>query len=179
MKWYFQVVHHDLWDFDLPAPPTLMDVTVKGKKIPILAQTAKTGYLYILNRVTGKPVFGIDEKPVLASKVPGEQSSPTQPVPVKPPPLARVSYGPEDIVSPDDTNAEHSKFCHELQAQSGGFYNSGPFTPYVYRGAWREAVFDHYFSGRHRRRGLGRRGSRCRIGIFVREFERRSQHRMD
>ena len=68
MKWYFQVVHHDLWDFDLPAPPTLMDVTVKGKKIPILAQTAKTGYLYILDRVTGKPVFGIDEKPVLPSK---------------------------------------------------------------------------------------------------------------
>ncbi len=135
MKWYFQVVHHDLWDFDLPAPPTLMDVTVNGKKIPILAQTAKTGYLYILNRVTGKPVFGIDEKPVLASKVPGEQSSPTQPVPVKPPPLSRVSYGPEDIVGPNDTNADHSKFCHELQARSGGFYNGGPFTPYVYREA--------------------------------------------
>jgi glucose dehydrogenase len=135
MKWYYQVVHHDLWDFDLPGPPTLLDVVVKGKKIPILAQTAKTGYMYILDRVTGKPVFGIDEKPVRASQVPGEQSSPTQPVPVKPLPLARMNYGSEDIVSPSDTTAEHAKFCAELQARSGGFYNEGPFTPYVYREA--------------------------------------------
>jgi len=135
MKWHFQVVHHDLWDFDLPAPPTLMDVTVKGKKIPILVQTAKTGYLYILDRVTGKPVFGVDEKPVLPSKVPGEHSSPTQPVPVKPPPVSRMGYGPEDLVTADDTTAEHAKFCLELQARSGGFYNEGPFTPYVFREA--------------------------------------------
>jgi len=133
MKWYFQVVHHDLWDFDLPAPPTLLDVTVKGKKIPVLAQTAKTGYLYILDRVSGKPVFGIDEKPVLASKAPGEQSSPTQPVPVKPPPLSRMSYGPEDMVTAGDTNEEHATFCRGLEARSGGFYKEGPFTPYLYR----------------------------------------------
>jgi glucose dehydrogenase len=135
MKWYFQVVHHDIWDFDLPAPPTLMDVTVKGKTIPILAQTAKTGYLYILDRVTGKPVFGINETPVLASSVPGEQSSPTQPVPVKPPALSRMSYGPEELVTARDTTAEHAKFCFDLQDRSGGFDNQGPFTPYVYRAA--------------------------------------------
>ncbi len=133
MKWYFQVVHHDLWDFDLPAPPTLMDVTVNGKNIPILAQTAKTGYLYVLDRVTGKPVFGIEEKPVTPSKAPGERSSPTQPIPLKPPPLSRMSYGPEEMVTAEDTNAEHAKFCFDLQARSGGFYNDGPFTPYVYR----------------------------------------------
>jgi quinoprotein glucose dehydrogenase len=133
MKWHFQVVHHDLWDFDLPAPPILMDVSVKGKTIPILAQTAKTGYLYILDRVTGKPVFGIEEKPVPASNVPDERSSLTQPIPVKPPPLSRMSYGPADIVAPGDTNAEHAKFCAELQARSGGFENEGAFTPYVYR----------------------------------------------
>jgi quinoprotein glucose dehydrogenase len=132
-KWHFQVVHHDLWDFDLPAPPGLMDVTVNGRKTPILAQTAKTGYMYILNRVTGKPVFGIDEKPVLPSQVPGEQSSPTQPVPVKPLPLARVSFGPEEIVSAADTSEEHAKFCRDLYQRSGDFYNEGPFTPYVYR----------------------------------------------
>lgn len=135
MKWYFQAVHHDTWDFDLPAPPTLMDVTVKGKTTPILAQTAKTGYLYILDRVTGKPVFGINESPVLASSVPGEQSAPTQPVPVKPLPLSRMSYVPEDLVTAQDTNAEHAKFCSDLQARSGGFDNQGPFTPYVYRAA--------------------------------------------
>jgi quinoprotein glucose dehydrogenase len=147
MKWYFQVVHHDLWDFDLPAPPTLLDVTVNGETVPLLAQTAKTGYMYILNRVTGKPVFGIDEKPVRPSKVPGEQSSPTEPVPVKPPPLARNDYGPEDIVSASDTNAEHAKFCRDLAERSGGFYNEGPFTPYVYREAGAKPYSSIIFPG--------------------------------
>src|SRR6185369_2113846 len=62
MKWHFQAVHHDLWDYDLPPGPTLLDVKVNGKDIPVLAQTGKVGYMYILNRVTGEPVFGIDEK---------------------------------------------------------------------------------------------------------------------
>ena len=57
MKWYFQAVHHDVWDFDLPPAPGLIDVTINGKKVPILAQTGKVGYMYILNRVTGEPVF--------------------------------------------------------------------------------------------------------------------------
>ena len=70
MKWYFQAVHHDIWDFDLPPAPGLIDVTVNGKKIPILAQTGKVGYMYILNRLTGEPVFGVKEKPV-----PAEQGS--------------------------------------------------------------------------------------------------------
>ena len=61
MKWYYQVVHHDIFDYDLPPAPLLMDVTVKGKKVPILAQTTKSGYMYILDRVTGKPVFGVEE----------------------------------------------------------------------------------------------------------------------
>ena len=134
-KWYFQVVHHDLWDYDLPPAPALIDITVKGKRIPALAQATKSGYLYILNRVTGEPVFGVEEKPVTPSMVPGEQSSPTQPIPVKPPPIARVSYKPEDIVTAADTNAEHAKFCRELAERSGGLYNVGPFTPYVYREA--------------------------------------------
>ena len=81
MKWYFQAVHHDVWDFDLPPAPGLIDVTINGKKVPILAQTGKVGYMYILNRVTGEPVFGIKETPVPKSQVPGEQLSPTQPIP--------------------------------------------------------------------------------------------------
>lgn len=135
MKWYFQTVHHDLWDYDLPPVPVLLDVTIKGKKVPILAQTGKSGYMYILNRVTGEPVFGVKETPVPASTVPGEQSSPTQPIPVKPPPIARVSYKPEDIVTAADTTEEHAKFCRDLVERSGGFYNAGPFTPYVYKEA--------------------------------------------
>ena len=135
LKWHFQVVHHDLWDYDLPPAPALLDVIVKGKKVPVLAQATKSGYLYILDRVTGKPVFGVEEKPATPSSVPGERSSPTQPIPVKPPPIARNSYQPGDIVTAADTNEEHAKFCRELAERSGGLYNVGPFTPYVYREA--------------------------------------------
>jgi quinoprotein glucose dehydrogenase len=134
LKWYFQVVHHDLWDYDLPPPATLIDITVKGQKIAALAQATKSGYLYILDRTTGKPVFGVTETPVPASTVPGEKSSPTQPIPVKPPALARTSYKAEDIVTAADTNEEHAKFCQSIVDRSGGpLYNEGPFTPYLYR----------------------------------------------
>ena len=133
MKWYFQAVHHDLWDFDLPPAPPLLDVTVKGRKIPILAQTGKVGYMYILNRLTGEPVFGIEEKPVAKSKVPGEWTSATQPIPVKPPPFGRMSFKPEDLVTAEDTTEEHAKYCRELVERSGGAHNDGPFTPWVYR----------------------------------------------
>ena len=131
--WHYQTVHHDLWDYDLPSSPTLLDVNVDGEIVPVLAQTAKTGYMYILNRVTGESVFGIEEVPMPPTSVPEDQASLTQPVPVKPPPLARVSYSSEDLVTAEDTNAEHAAFCAELVERSGGFYNVGPFTPYVFR----------------------------------------------
>jgi quinoprotein glucose dehydrogenase len=84
-KWHFQVVHHDLWDQDLPPAPGLVDVIKDGKKIPALAQVGKSGWMFILDRVTGKPVFGVEERPVPQSDVPGEQTSLTQPFPLKPP----------------------------------------------------------------------------------------------
>lgn len=133
MKWHFQVTHHDLWDYDLPSPAVLIDITVKGEKIPALIAVPKHAHMYILNRVTGKPVFGVEERPVPVSDVPGEVSSLTQPFPLKPPVLARDSYKPEDIVTAADTNEEHAKFCRDLVERSGGFYNAGPFTPYLYR----------------------------------------------
>jgi glucose dehydrogenase len=133
LKWYFQVVHHDQWDFDLSPPPVLLDVTVKGKKVPVLTQTGKVGYMYILNRVTGEPVFGIEEKPVPISKVPGEHSSSTQPIPVKPPPFGRMAFKMDDLVTAADTNEEHAKACRDLVEKSGPLYNEGPFTPWVYR----------------------------------------------
>ena len=133
MKWYFQAVHHDLWDFDLPPGPGLIDVTVKGQKVPILAQTGKVGYMYILNRVTGESVFGIKETPVPQSTVPGEWTSATQPIPVKPPPFGRMSFKMEDLVTAADTTEEHAKACRALVEKSGGVYNAGPFTPWVYR----------------------------------------------
>jgi quinoprotein glucose dehydrogenase len=132
-KWHFQTVHHDLWDYDLPAPPGLLDVTIGEATVPVLAQVTKQGYMFILNRVTGEPVFGVEERAVPQSDVPGERSSPTQPIPVKPAPLARVSYDDADLVTAADTNEQHAQFCRELRDRSGGFVNEGPFTPYVYR----------------------------------------------
>ena len=87
--------------------------------------------MFILDRVTGKPVFGVEERPVPKGSVPGEWYSPTQPFPLKPPPLARVSFKPEDIVTADDTTPEHAKACRELYEKNGGFYNEGPFSPWL------------------------------------------------
>ena len=91
-KWHFQTIHHDLWDSDLPPAPSLIDIVKDGKKIPALAQIGKTGWMFILDRINGKPVFGVEERPVPKGDVPGEWYSPTQPFPLKPPPLARVSF---------------------------------------------------------------------------------------
>lgn len=131
IKWYFQTVHHELWDYDLPPGPTLIDIVQDGKRIPALAQTGKSGYMFILNRVTGKPVFGVEERPVPKGDVPGEWYSPTQPFPLKPPPLARVEFKPEDLVTAEDTTPEHAKACRDL-VEKYGIFNNGPFTPWPF-----------------------------------------------
>ena len=131
LKWYFQTIHHDLWDSDLPAPPTLVDITVNGKRIPALAETGKTALMYILNRDTGKPVFGVKETPVAKGDVPGEWYSPTQPIPVKPVPLSRKTWDLSDVVTPEDTNALHAAACRKfLQDYGGNLFNAGAFTPF-------------------------------------------------
>jgi quinoprotein glucose dehydrogenase len=89
--------------------------------------------VFILDRVTGKPIFGVEERAVPKSDVPGEESWPTQPFPLKPPPLARTTFKPDDIVTADDTTPEHAKACRDLFDASGGLYNAGPYTPFVYR----------------------------------------------
>ncbi len=132
-KWHFQTIHHDLWDADPPAPPGLFDIVQNGRTIPALGVTTKSGYLYILNRETGRPIFGVEERAVPKSDVPTELTFPTQPFPVKPPPLARTTYKAEDLVTAADTNAEHVKACQDLVEQSGGVSNAGPFTPWQYR----------------------------------------------
>jgi len=134
-KWHFQAVHHDIWDSDLPPAPGLVDIVKDGKKIPALAEVGKTGWMFILDRVTGKPVFGVEERPVPKGDVPGEWYSPTQPFPVKPPPLARVAFSKEDIVTAQDTTPEHAKACLELYEKEHGLYNDGPFTPWPYHEA--------------------------------------------
>jgi glucose dehydrogenase len=131
-RWHFQTIHHDLWDADPPAPPGLFDIVQNGRTVPALALTTKSGYMYILNRETGRPVFGVEERPVARSDVPGELAFPTQPVPVKPPPLARVGFKLEDLVTAADTTPEHAAACRDL-VEKNGVYNAGPFTPWAYR----------------------------------------------
>src|SRR5262249_26934368 len=132
IEWHFQAIHHDIWDWDLPPAPGLVDIMQNGKSLPVLAQVTKSGWMFILDRVTGKPVFGVQERPVPKSDVPGEESWPTQPFPLKPPPLARNRFQPEDIVTAADTTAEHAAACRDLAERSGGLYNAGPYTPYLY-----------------------------------------------
>lgn len=96
--WYYQVLHHDLWDYDLLTPPNLITVKKGNKTIDAVAQITKQGFIFVLDRQTGKPLFPVEEKPVAISKMPGEQSWPTQPFPSKPLPLCRQQFD-ESIIT--------------------------------------------------------------------------------
>ena len=131
--WHFQTVHHDLWDSDLPPGAGLVDIKKDGKTIPALAAIGKPALMFILDRANGKPVFGVEERPVPKGDVPGEWYSPTQPFPLKPPQLARHSFNKDtDMVTAEDTTPEHAKACQELWDRAGGFYNAGPYTPFLF-----------------------------------------------
>jgi glucose dehydrogenase len=127
LAWYFQVVHHDLFDYDLESAPLLIDVNKGGVKIPAVAVLGKNGLLFILDRRDGKPVFGVEERPVPASKAPGEEAWPTQPFPVKPPPLGRNSFKPDEIAT---VTPEQKKVCEDLFATEGGMESGGPYTSF-------------------------------------------------
>jgi glucose dehydrogenase len=96
--WHFQTVHHDLWDYDLPAAPVLGDITVSGKRIKAVAQVTKEGFVFVFDRMTGQPVWPIEERPVPASSTPGERTSPTQPFPTKPAPFERQGVSVDDLI---------------------------------------------------------------------------------
>jgi len=146
LVWYFQMVHHDIWDYDMPAQPVLIDVKRDGRAIPAVAQITKMGFLFVFDRVTGKPLFPIEERPVPGSEVPGEESWPTQPFPLKPPPLVRQKFTESDMELLDPGNG----FCAEMfrRLQRGSI-----FTPYGLKqtlvvpgtlggGNWSGASFD-------------------------------------
>jgi quinoprotein glucose dehydrogenase len=97
--WHYQFVHHDIWDRDLNAPPTLVTIKRDGKVIDAVAQTTKTGHVFVFDRVSGKPVFPIEEKPYPKSPIPGEVTSPTQPLPLAPPPFARQRMTEQDVTN--------------------------------------------------------------------------------
>lgn len=124
-RWHFQTTHHELWDWDLPCAPILMDLVVNGRTIQALAQLSKQGFTYVLDRTNGRPVWPVEERPVPKGDVPGEWYSPTQPFPTKPPPFDRQGLGIDDLID----------FTPELRAEAikhVSNYRMGPmFTPPV------------------------------------------------
>mgnify|MGYP001180006830 FL=1 len=132
LKWYFQAVHHDLWDLDMPVPPILFDVQKEGETIPAVGVMTKYPVLFIFDRVTGEPIYEIEERAVPAGNLPGEYYSPTQPFPVKPPPFGRTSFTMDDIAT---VTPEHEAACRELLMEYEGGRNDGPFTPPSLEGA--------------------------------------------
>lgn len=96
IKWHFQTVHHDVWDYDLPAQPSLITLEKDGRDVDVVAQVTKTGFMFVLDRETGEPFYGVEERPVPQTDVPGEVTSPTQPFPLAPPPFVSQRITPED-----------------------------------------------------------------------------------
>ena len=132
--WHFQTVHHDIWDTDMPTAGALFEFNLNGKRTPAIAQVGKSSYVYVLDRTTGKPLIAVDEKPVPPGDVPTEWYSPTQPIPRAPRPLSRVSFDPKvDLVRAEDTTPEHVAACVAMMEKAGGYYNAGPFTPFMYK----------------------------------------------
>lgn len=128
MAWYFQVVHHDLWDYDIAAQPMLIDVKKDGRSIPAVAVGTKMGHIFILERETGKAIFPIEERAVPPSDVPGEQAWPTQPIPTFPEPLGLQN------LSADDAWGLSEKDRLEAIKRIGRFVSKGNFTPPSFQG---------------------------------------------
>ncbi len=124
-RWHYQLVHHGIWDFDIPCAPILVDITVNGRAIKALAQPTKQAWVYVINRETGEPVWPIDERPVPKGDVPGEWYSPTQPYPSKPPAYDRQGLAIDDLI--DWTPALRAEAMQRVSR-----YRIGPiFTPPV------------------------------------------------
>ena len=126
--WHFQLVHHGIWDYDIPTAPTLVDITVDGREIKAVAQMTKQAFTYVFDRATGEPVWPIEERPVPASTVPGEQAAPTQPFPTRPAPFDRQGVSEDDLLD----------FTPELAAEArriASEYQLGPiYTPPILAG---------------------------------------------
>ena len=121
--WHFQVVHHDLWDYDVPAQPVLVDVDRAARRIPAVVQATKMGHLFVLHRTTGEPLFEVEERRVPASRVPGERSWPTQPFPTAPAPIVPQRLAPEEAFG---VTEEDQVYCRDRIA---ALHWEGMFTP--------------------------------------------------
>ena len=127
--WHFQTIHHDLWDYDLATAPKLLTVKHDGKNVDIVAQPSKHGFVFVFDRVTGEPLWPIEERPVPKSDVPGEQASPTQPFPTAPPPFSRQKFTEADI-NPYLPELEREQFRQVFRT----YRNEGLFTPPSFQG---------------------------------------------
>ncbi len=136
LRWYQQTVHHDIWDYDLPSQPTVFDIVRGNRRIAAIVQYSKTGMLYIYDRLTGEPIFPIEERRVPQSSVPSEKTSPTQPFTVKSLQLARNSMTKNDLYN---LTPEHAAFCRDLWEKNNA-YNDGPFTAWPLKESGRTAV---------------------------------------
>ncbi len=178
-KWHFQTIHHDLWDSDLPPAPSLIDIVKDGKKIPALAQIGKAGWMFILDRTNGKPVFGVEERPVPKGEVPGEWYSPTQPFPLKPPALARVSFKPEDLVTAEDTTPEHAQGLPGSMGKERRVYECRTVHA-VESPRTRDSAQEHHPISRwNGRRQLGWNGGRSKNWLRFSKYARWSSNRLD
>ena len=130
--WHFQTVHHDLWDSDQPSDGPLLTLNMGGRKHDAIVAVNKSSWLFELDANTGKPLIPVEERPVPKGDVPGEYYSPTQPFPVRPGPLSRVSMTKADLVTAQDTTPEHAAACQAMWDKAGGFYNAGPYTPFMF-----------------------------------------------
>ena len=126
LKWFRQLVHHDIWDYDIAAAPALIEIRRNGQVIPAVAQQTKMALLFIFNRETGEPVFGMEERAVPQTTAPGEWTSPTQPFPLRPPPLARNSIKRSEL---SKVTPEHQAFCEGIWDKYK-LADSGPYTPW-------------------------------------------------
>ncbi len=126
LLWYFQVVHHDIWDIDTESPPTLFDVRHGDEVIPAVVTVNKNGLMFILNRVTGRPIYDVVERPAPKSNVPGEQTSPTQPFPVLPEPLSQVTLSRSNLYK--DT-PDHKAWCEQYVDDNNMLLGEVQYTP--------------------------------------------------
>ena len=166
--WHFQAVHHGVWDYDLPAAPTLLDITVDGRRIKALAQVSKQAFTYVFDRVTGTPVWPIEERPVAPSDIPGEELSKTQPFPTRPPAFDQQGITENDLIA----------FTPQLRAEAREI-----LTPLSLRPDLHAAVAlqggrraRHHLRARHqRRRVMGSGPGRIRTPDFSMCHRRRSR----
>jgi len=128
--WHFQTTHHDIWDFDLPAPPVLIKLRKDGKEMDAVAQISKMALLFVLDRETGEPIYGVEEKPVPPSEVPGEKTSPTQPFPIKPAPYGMTRFSLKDVT---DLTPESREYVLEMlkEFEYGEMYTPPGFNKLV------------------------------------------------